>query len=603
MTQRYLRAPCWATLVLLGLTCSAGFSSRALGGDSDLRTSATAEQLVKEALHREVYGMQQDRDRLLSAALQRDPDHAPARWHQGFVSYRGNWTLANAIPELLSKKPAFVEYGQQRRKCADDLAGNLSMAKWCRQHQLAAQERAHLSRVIDFSPDHALARSRLGYRRTNSEWKTKTEIRRESERDEARRIGLVRWRGRIERLRSSLRQRDDEKRTLAETRVRDIRDPAAIGALETVLGDSERGALLVVETIAEMKGEESVQALIRQAVLSPWIPVRQAAARALGRRERERYVPLMLTEMYTQVTSRAEIVPAGNNRFVYRHAFLREGQDQQQELVLDTQYRRLVRPGGVANDTLMRALTNTLGTALARERSVAQQNRFAAELNQRISSALSIATGQQLPAAPQSWWQWWDNNQDVVVEGQKQTRRIQRTTRVALADRVQTTPGGIQVSGSPRPQRKECFAAGTPVWTASGLVAIETVRVGDLVLSQDPRIGELTYKPVLRTTVRAAERLVKVEVGEETFETSGGHLFWVVGDGWMRSRELQSGMRLHGLVGSVPVYEVGQGATAETFNLAVADFGTYFVGRARVLSHDVTGQKPTDSVVPGLIDR
>lgn len=602
MTQRYLRIRWWVAPVLLGLNWLAGFTAQLSADDSDLRSAAEPAQLVQEALHREIYGQRLDRDRLLTTALQRDPNHAPARWHQGFVSYRGKWERTVDIPELLSENAAFVEYGQRRQKFADDLAGNLSMANWCRRYHLTAQERAHLSRVLDISPDHVLARSRLGYRLMNGDWKTESEIRREEDRAEAQRKALVRWRGKIERLRSSLRQRAGERRILAEARIRDIHDPAAIGALEAVLADTERGALLAVETIANMSGAESIQALIRQAVLSPWNPVREAAARALGRRDAERYVPLMLAEMYTPVTSRTEIVPDGT-RFVYRHAFSREGQDQQQELVLDTQYRRIERSGGDAADTLMRALTRTVGMAMARERSVAQQNRSAAELNDRIISALSLATGQQLPASPQSWWQWWESDQDVVMQGQKQTRRIQRTTQVALADRVQTVPSGVQISGTPRPQRTECFASGTPVWTATGVLPIETVRVGDLVLSQDPSSGKLTYKPVLRTTVRAAEPLVKVEVGSAAFATSGGHLFWVVGKGWLRSRELRSGMRLHALDGSLPVYEVGTGETAETFNLAVADFGTYFVGKEQVLSHDVTRQQPTDAIVPGLIDR
>ena len=47
-----------------------------------------------------------------------------------------------------------------------------------------------------------------------------------------------------------------------------------------------------------------------------------------------------------------------------------------------------------------------------------------------------------------------------------------------------------------------CLAAGTPVWTDQGLLAIEKISVGDRVLAQDIETGELGYKPVLRTTTR-----------------------------------------------------------------------------------------------------
>jgi hypothetical protein len=63
-------------------------------------------------------------------------------------------------------------------------------------------------------------------------------------------------------------------------------------------------------------------------------------------------------------------------------------------------------------------------------------------------------------------------------------------------------------------------------------------------------------------------------------------------------------MQAHTLTGGTAIdrsdSEVGK---AETYNLSVADFHTYFVGECRVLSHDVTDQLPTLKVVPGLNDR
>jgi len=58
----------------------------------------------------------------------------------------------------------------------------------------------------------------------------------------------------------------------------------------------------------------------------------------------------------------------------------------------------------------------------------------------------------------------------------------------------------------PVPRRHECFVAGTPVWTVSGPVAIEKIRVGDLVLSQALDTGELAFQPVLQTTQRPRSR-------------------------------------------------------------------------------------------------
>lgn len=156
------------------------------------------------------------------------------------------------------------------------------------------------------------------------------------------------------------------------------------------------------------------------------------------------------------------------------------------------------------------------------------------------------------------------------------------------------------MNGSSRQQRGECFAAGTPVWTGSGMMPIESIQVGDVVLSQNIETGELAYKPVLRTTIRPMEHLIQIRVGNETFATSGGHLFWVSGQGWSKSRDLESGNSLHAIEGAVPVVAVGSGMEAQTYNLVVADFNTYIVGTGKILSHDVTDRQPTAKLVPGL---
>jgi hypothetical protein len=77
-------------------------------------------------------------------------------------------------------------------------------------------------------------------------------------------------------------------------------------------------------------------------------------------------------------------------------------------------------------------------------------------------------------------------------------------------------------------------------------------------------------------------------------------LFWVSGEGWIKSRNLQSGMVLHTADGPARVTNVEAGQTAETYNLVVADFNTYFVGEQKLLSHDNTVRRPTTTVVPGL---
>ena len=43
-----------------------------------------------------------------------------------------------------------------------------------------------------------------------------------------------------------------------------------------------------------------------------------------------------------------------------------------------------------------------------------------------------------------------------------------------------------------------------------------------------------------------------------------------------------------------------KGETAQTYNLVVADYHTYFVGKTGILSHDVLTPRGTNCLVPGL---
>jgi hypothetical protein len=131
-------------------------------------------------------------------------------------------------------------------------------------------------------------------------------------------------------------------------------------------------------------------------------------------------------------------------------------------------------------------------------------------------------------------------------------------------------------------------------------VPIEQINVGDRVLSQDAETGELAYKPVLRTTVREPVKLLKIEFGGESIKCSGGHPFWVCGDGWVKARDLAPGKPFHGVTGTVEIGSLGSAPAEQIYNLIVADFHSYFVGKARILSHDITIRKPTNVVVPGL---
>jgi hypothetical protein len=567
--------------------------------------------LVKEALHREIYGLGSERQQLLTAALRKDANYGPAQWQQGFIQSGGQWVDIERLscegePELM------IEYAAHREKCADTVDGQMQLANWCRDKQLPLQERAHLSRVIDLNGEHQAARARLGYRRVSGRWLTEAEVADSLGRQKLEVDAGKRWRPELIEIGRDLQHPTLARREAARGRLAAIKEIHAIPAMESVLSiPNQDGALAVVNTVGEFKGSEAVESLVRHAVFSPWPLVRQAAAERLKERKWVNFVPLMLREMYTPLVSRYGISELPNGRIVYTHAFSREGQDEQQVMQLDTSFSRISRPDGDSEGSLMRVFETSFARVSRREQEAARQNAIQLTYNQRLVEALRIATYQDLPIDPKAWWQWWDDQNDVVRLNGKQTRSQYQMEQLAVVDRrdnrtqlVSATPRGrpVRVDAYGNPIPCECFAAGTIVWTRYGEQKIESIRIGDLVLAQNIETGELAFKPVLGRTVRPPEELVKVSVGKDTFECSRGHLFWVAGHGWAKAERLESGFALHCLRGSTPLSAVDKGLQAETYNLLVADYHNYFVGSERVLSHDVTQMSPTEAIVPGLLD-
>ena len=67
------------------------------------------------------------------------------------------------------------------------------------------------------------------------------------------------------------------------------------------------------------------------------------------------------------------------------------------------------------------------------------------------------------------------------------------------------------------------------------------------------------------------------------------------------AKNLAAGNVLHTVIGSQKVAAISGGAAEKVYNLVVADFHTYFVGRDMVLSHDNAIREPTNAIVPGLM--
>ena len=136
-----------------------------------------------------------------------------------------------------------------------------------------------------------------------------------------------------------------------------------------------------------------------------------------------------------------------------------------------------------------------------------------------------------------------------------------------------------------------CFVEGTMVLTAAGLVAIESIAVGDMVIATDPETDETAEKQVKNTFINETEELAHVFVDGEEIVCTPGHKFYAPEKGWTSAIELRAGDQLQLVNGEYVTVEKVQHELLEepvkVYNFEVEDFHTYYVGTdAQVLVHN-----------------
>lgn len=589
-----------STLVPLALALAAvALVASSAVAESKRERTQQAGALVRQALQAEAMGRCEVRNELVNKALEIDPDNPAARWQAGFVwSTNGKeWKKVDEAAQDWRKDPRVAAYLEKRKDFDNTVAGQFALAQWCAKRGLEEQQRAHLEAILQVDPNNEVVRAQLGFQRVYGVWMTLDDIREARDRTEAEAKNLAEWRPKLLKIAEGLAHRSQLRREKAKEDLAAIDDPAAILGMELLLSPrSEELSHLVLGTLAKMNDTEAALSIARHGVYSPWDSVRDEASLLLRKYPEDVYIQPMLDSLTTPIDTYVDLFRAGRNRLVYRHMFYRESKQFQELAVMDTVYRRIAVPGGSAAATAARALDDARDRFNQRELTVDEQNAITRKLNERICWMLSSTTGANLPPTPESWWRWWNAHNEVYVSESYQKPLQGQYSRedVTLYDQVASFGGGGSGGGS------DCLVAGTPIWTSTGPIAVEKLKVGDLVLSQDADSGEVAYKPVVATTVRPKGKLVSMRVGGETITSSGGHLVWVSGEGWTRTRKVKEGQELHGLAGTAVVEAALAGPTEKTYNVVVADFHTYFIGYQRLLSHDNTIRTPTQAVVPGL---
>ena len=121
----------------------------------------------------------------------------------------------------------------------------------------------------------------------------------------------------------------------------------------------------------------------------------------------------------------------------------------------------------------------------------------------------------------------------------------------------------------------------------------KAIRVGDLILSENPETGERGYKEVRRLYLHESSRLIHVFVGNEEIKATPEHPFWVEGKGFVTADALRAGDEVRLCDGSRTNVERTEEEVLEepvqVYNFEVADWHTYYVSGTGVLVHNSCG--------------
>lgn len=553
--------------------------------------AAHADDLIQQAIAAARQGNVERRNELISRVLADNSESAGAHWLRGEFRTAEGWrSIADSAPQRESTLRA--EYERLRGASDDTAIDQWKLAQWCATHKLTEQGRVHLMRVVELDPTHAAAHKLLGDVLRQGLWYSSEQLAQQSALKSRLQTARDRWSHEVNNIRSAFASSGAQARETAQRRLDAIDDVDALPLLkDRVATLNSAAAEAVVKKAATFHESLATAVLCRLAGMSGYSSARLAAIDQLRQRRQDAVIPALLDSLHSPAAmvdcmryTRPDGFPVV--RIVLEREEANHFEYGNFDTVVDTTSLTVVGGPRRKDGFLSPAGLIDLALTIA-QKDVANRNTLINQENQATCSLLRELSGQtSLSDDPKDWWQWW-NDQTETWPSYKPT--------ISATFTQEYIPPPVYLT-----RLTSCFVAGTLVWTPDGSKRIEQVKVGDMVLAQHPETGELAFKVVLQPTRRWLAQIIKLGVGDEELQTSGGHLFWVADQGWQRARSLAVGDELAGVGRVLPV--VSAEATMEEapmYNLVVADFHTYFVGNSRVLVHDITRAVPLNNALPG----
>ncbi len=631
-----------------------GFSSLCLShivADDPVSNEAEREpgiqiKALEQLLKCEAAGKSVDR----RSIVQLQPQSDWAAWQAGLVKTDQGWLA----PDRLSDVHSDSAYNKKRDEAGNDIESHVKLARWCRENHRENLARAHYFAVLAENPDHEESRKFFGHIQVGGEWIDANELKAKQQAVRKDVAAFERTAAKLQKILEDLASSNTSTLASALDRLDALDGQSALPAIAlAAMRVDDDLAQPLVRKIAQVKSPDACLALVRLACFHPSTSIRQLALKNLKTYRLEMYVPTLLSQLAGDVTVENQMIMRPNGHVSLETIVKQELQDKHVRLsvqksvsALSTFFTRRdssqlsVTPTEVYMWSIAHNIPKDnprhLGTQLegqgasataigkaayvptevaqsvadnlkeqgqAKKLEAEQFNRAQVEKAAPIYSLLREVTGQDLEDDPTLWWRWWTEANERY-EGLKPVQMAYSYSREKLPLDSRVYKNDVQVNDvayrDKRLVRISCLVAGTTVQTSTGLRAIESIKIGDRVLCQDTESGEIALQPVLLTTVRPPKDTVKIVTDGATIQATGGHLWWVSGKGWQKTRDLKPDDYLHSVSGNVRIKQlIAVEEPVQTFNLVVDRHHTYFVGPDRILSYDNTPLKPTLLTLPG----
>lgn len=593
--------------------------------DSPMQRTGDNLSLAESVLIAESKGDLEERSRLVIDLREGGDDDPLGLSIGGNLRGRDGWKSVEEIVESNSQLPALDRYERFRSGQLDSVQGHINTAQWCRKAGLNDQQFAHWRRVLQLDPSNQLARTALGHQFVDGAWVAPEELVRMKQQVLALQASLKKYGRELSKLLRGMGDDRQERRDVAVEKFLALDAPDAIPAVAAIFATAPSPVIdHAVQWLSDMPDPAAAEVLARWSVDHPAETIRELCTGALKRRPFHEYIPLLLDRARSPLVS--AIVPSfrpDGSLAGVRHVFAREAKDNYDVTVVDSvnvrrpipvgppenRRRRVATPVNLeqAVEAAQRDRNNRIANALVdmqvraeatraatqNERIAAAENQTTEVVNERIRLVLSETAGTDPQAPLLDLWDWWAN----YTEREPAPMKLASYRYDVNLSQSNFYTGPPISTTAPS---YECFVAGTPVTTSRGDKPIESLVVGDQVLSKNVDTGELVWDVVLTTTTQPAKPLLTVKTDEDQFRCTGGHLFWVSGRGWTKARDLEEGDVLHGLTRPSVVASVTESGAEPTYNLVTGRYHNYFVGKGKTLSHDFDEQSPTAVRVPGL---